>query len=842
MDRRSSNWRIAALCQCDCESVTGAFVNPSPQESRATSTLVASQTLRNMAEDIDVASHYGIQTAFPETWPAELDESDESESEQYAAGANTKRRSTRYSALGRGSGLLGGSHRTGDNVAKKDESDPLGSSDSVMYILKKRGVPIDDDMRLRNRFLLSSTSFSPALFLSQAHQNASAEELIEGLQFLSRSIDQKSASLKELVEANFERFVRAKATIDSVYTEMRYHGAAKSRPPSHRASGQYRYSLVGNAPPAQASQSANKTALVKESEYGVKGIRAPLVEASVKAEELWGPALSGREREQDLYAVVTNVERNRSVFEIGGNISKAIKQQDFDRVFEEYRRAKTLTNEARSITDRAATEKRELTDAESHTMIGTGRMWTDVEQQVDAFKRDLWRRLSNVHTPSSSHLTAAGPVEEHMELIGALLELGVEDNPVWVWLISSYELLKTKLTAFCERSIVEIEVLRRRLAANEKPSPRVMTALFRASLREGADPKDKIDTDQTIEMWECIQAFLTKLLSVQTGLLGEVIEFWETAQSFINGSKQKMLPTGFEGESRKHHRLPSDGVRELQEGIVELVDLIRQNVLTLFTEPPIEDISLLFSPVPPTPGTPLSHLTPTESRFKLDPKNAPPPSPIRGEVGEEYAFWPPYSNSLSGVHYLSKFLVLIGTAASEMAALSPITAGSKSYDHLKSLVSVTRERSVRVACATWNRDAENCKMLEDWTRDPERRELTTMPGLFVAFESTVMAGMQKILYISEAMSKAGSVDVVTPPPAKILQMVRTQFVTSVYKALSGLVENAERPVMSNDEDLWILAEPSRPAKSMDSAPVMATSESIDAKNRVSFVGSRLLLV
>jgi exocyst complex component 2 len=786
-----------------------------------------------MAEDIDVTSHYGIQTAFPETWPAELDESDVSESEQYSTGANAKRRSTRYSALGRTSSLAGGSSRAGDNVAKKDESDPLGSSDSVMYILKKRGIPIDDDMRLRNRFLLSSTSFSPALFLSQAHQNASAEDLIEGLQFLSRSIDQKSASLKELVEANFERFVRAKATIDSVYTEMRYHGAAKSRPPSHRASGQYRYSHVGNAPPSQASQSANKTALVKESEYGVKGIRAPLVEASVKAEELWGPALSGREREQDLYAVVSNVERNRPVFEIGGNISKAIKQQDFDRIFEEYRRAKTLTNEARSITDRAATEKRELTDAESHTMIGTGRMWTDVIQQVDAFKRDLWRRLSNVHTPSS-HLTVAGPVEEHMELIGALLELGVEDNPVWVWLISSYQLLKTKLTAFCERSIVEIEVLRRRLAANEKPRPQVMTALLRASLREGADPKDKIDTDQTIELWECIQAFLTKLLSVQTGLLGEIIEFWETAQSFINGSKQKMLPAGFEGESRKHHRLPSDGVKELQEGVVELVDLIRQNVLALFTEPPIEDVSLLFSPVPQTPGTPFNHITPTESRFKLDPKNIPPPSPVRGEVGEEYAFWPPYSNSLSGVHYLSKFLVLIGTAASEMAALSPITTGSSSHDHLKSLVSVTRERSVRVACATWNRDAENCKMLEDWTRDPERRELTTMPGLFVAFESSVLAGMQKILYISEAMSKAGSVDVVTPPPAKILQMVRTQFVTSVYKALSGLVENAERPVMSNEEDSWVLAEPSNSAKSMDSAPIMATSESIDAKNRVRF--------
>lgn len=790
-----------------------------------------------MADDIDVASHYGIQNPFPEEWPAELDESDVSESEDLtaSAGVKPKRRSARYSALAgiNSRGLAAGSYRAGnsaDNVAIKDEADPLGSSDSVMYILKQRRIPVDDDPRLRNRFLLSSTSFSPALFLAQAHQDASTQTLLEGLEFLSRSIDQKSASLKVLVEANFERFVRAKATIDSVYTEMRDQGAAKTRPQSHRASGQYRYSLTGATPPAP-NPASRKTALTKEAEYGVRGIRTPLVEASVKAEELWGPALGGREREQNLYALVNAVERNRSVYEIGGNISRAIKQRDFHTIFDEYRRAKTLRNEARQLADRATTSRRQLTDQESHTMLATGRMWIDVEQQVEAFKRDLWHRLSDIQT-STSHMTAAGPVEEHMELIGALLELGVEDNPVWIWLLSRYDLLKTKIVTFCERSNVEIEILRRRLALGEKPSPQAMTTFMRVSPRDVAEPQERIDTDQIIELWECIHTYLTKLLSMQTGLLGEVTEFWETAQSFINGNKQKMLPAGFEGESRKHHRLSSDGVRQLQDGIIELVDLIRMSVLSLFIDPPLDDISLLASPIPPSPSTPISHITPTESRFKLDPKNLPPPSPRRGEAWEEYAFWPPYANSLSSVHYLSKFLILIGTAASDMTTLSPIETGSTSYDRLKNLVSHARERCVRVACAAWNKDAENCKLLEDWTRDPERRELTKMPGFFVAFESAVLAGMQKILYISEAMSKAGSVDVVTPPPAKLLQMVRSQFVTSVYKALSGLVENAERPAKLGDEDEWVLMRPTVPVRSIDAASAIITTDNVDARNRV----------
>ena len=71
--------------------------------------------------------------------------------------------------------------------------------------------------------MLSSTTFSPALFLSQMHATANTNTLLQGLDVLSQSIDQKSASLKVLVESNFERFVKAKATIDNVYKEMKYY-------------------------------------------------------------------------------------------------------------------------------------------------------------------------------------------------------------------------------------------------------------------------------------------------------------------------------------------------------------------------------------------------------------------------------------------------------------------------------------------------------------------------------------------------------------------------------------------------------------------------------------------
>ncbi|KAL2853322.1 exocyst complex component Sec5-domain-containing protein [Aspergillus pseudoustus] len=759
--------------------------------------------------DADIAHFYNLPSAYPEEWPAELDEDDEEE-EQALQRRGSK---SGYIVLDRSNsrkgpniGSIKGNSR--ENLVKIDEPDPLGSSDSVLNYLKRRGLPVDEDSRLRSRFLLSSTGFSPALFLSQVHSDASIESLLDGLNFLSRSIDQKSASLKVLVEANFERFVRAKATIDSVYTEMRNQGREQELV-AHRRSVSHVRNISG-AKQSIALPSGDsgfrKNALLKESDYGVKGIRVPLTEASVKAEEVWGPALGGREREQMLKSVVGSMEKHREVYEIGGLLSKSIKQRDYDSVFEQYRTARALTQNTKVIADAAASNNRPPTDEETHVILALGRMWIDVDQQIQAFKRDLWRRLSEAPS-TATRITTSGPVEEYMELIGALLELGVNDNPIWVWLVSRYDYLKTKITAFCERCKVEIEILRRRLASGAEPTPQDVASYLRRTPQDSnsTSPPALLDSDQVIELWECVHTYLNKLLSSQGGILGEVLDFWEVAQSFVDGSKQKLLPAGFEGESRKHHKFSSSDIRDLQKGLVELVNLIRESILSLFAEPPVDDVSLLTSPIsPPSPSSPITlGVTPTESRFKLDPRNMPFPTPKRGELWESYAFWPPFSNSLSGVHYLGQFLVIIGAAAGEMATLGPVSSsGNSTRELLRALVSVVRERSVRIACSAWAKDAEICRLLEDWTRDSKRRDLTKMPGLFVNFENAMLGGMQKILYISEAMAKPGTVAVVTQPPTKLLQMVRREFITSIETALGGLVENAQHPTVHEETDEW----------------------------------------
>jgi exocyst complex component 2 len=802
----------------------------------------------------DVVAHYNLPQPFPTSWPAELDESEDEEPAQQAA-VGVRRSRSRYSALERSASdrrsMLPGSQRTRDgraNLVQKDEPDPLGGMNTVIQSLKQRGLPVDDDSRVRNKFLLSSTTFSPAYFLSQTHPNASTEDLVQGLKYLTNSIDQKSASLKELVESNFERFVRAKATIDNVYTEMRNQGiepdpylsARHSRQVS-RSSGHFRNFSSGSAAgmAAPSTKQTSKNALRKESEYGVQGIRAPLLEVSQKAEEVWGPALGGREREATLKAVAEAMEQDKSLYELGANMRRSIRQKEYQTVVQQYTEARTCVIQAKTLGDRAQSEGQVLTDPQIHKILVTGRMWADVEEQIKALKKAIWYRLSESTAQTLLPLPGASQAEEHMELISVLLELGVEDNPIWTWLLGRYDHLKTKIAAVAERSKIEIEILRRRLQSAEKPTKATITSYLRQAMKENPDG---LDSEQVLEFWEAISMYMTKLLSLSSGLLGEVVDFWDSAQAFIDGHKQKQLPSGFEGQSRKHHRLSEAGVKDLRDGAVKLVGLIQGAANTLFADPPTEDISALFSPVSAnTPKTPLSAVfSPTSGRLgNIDQSSVPAPSPKKGEGWEDFAFWPPHSNSLSAVQYLGKVLVLLGTAAGVMATMGPINSSNSMYEKLKAMVTGARERCTRAICDAWSKDSEHCKYLEDWTRSSTKHDQTRMPSLLFAFERNVLTGLQQVLYFSEAVNKPGARDIVTPPSSKLIQLVRSQFVGSIDKALNGMRENAETSPDA-DEDDWIWVTSAMAKSNLDSnagSTSVAASDAIDGSSKT----NRLLL-
>jgi exocyst complex component 2 len=101
---------------------------------------------------------------------------------------------------------------------------------------------------------------------------------------------------------------------------------------------------------------------------------------------------------------------------------------------------------------------------------------------------------------------------------------------------------------------------------------------------------------------------------------------------------------------------------------------------------------------------------------------------------------------LGGVHYLTKIMTLLGNAGSTLGNLQ---IGQPGLEKMKMVISGARERAVQAVCLCWHLDVQNCKLLEDWTRAGEQRDMTKMPENFLGIQSAVLSGMQKLVYLSE---------------------------------------------------------------------------------------------
>lgn len=104
-----------------------------------------------------VLEHYQLSTPYPLEWPAEKDLSDASDEEsQPKATRKSTVRKSRFSVLERASSsrksYVPGAQKTGDgveNLVQKDEPDPLGSTMSVVRMLREAGLPVSEDTNLR---------------------------------------------------------------------------------------------------------------------------------------------------------------------------------------------------------------------------------------------------------------------------------------------------------------------------------------------------------------------------------------------------------------------------------------------------------------------------------------------------------------------------------------------------------------------------------------------------------------------------------------------------------------------------------------------------------------------
>lgn len=590
------------------------------------------------------------------------------------------------------------------------------------------------------------------------------------------------------MESNFERFVRAKAIVDSVYTEMRNHGDTGQRM-SRQGFGHGR--KISN----QAAEK-RKNALAEESDYGTIGMRRPLVEATTKAQEIWGPALGGREREDHLKLVLSSIEQNRVFFDTGSSIEDCIKRRDYAALTEEYAKAERFGREAQSLAQSLASTDQRMTDRQMQQILITGRVLLDVKVRIEEFKRDTWHRLTTVNVASTNEVVD-GKQEEYMELISILLQLGIEQNPIIAWLNGRHEYLLKRVKDNFDRVRRDLEVMRRRLAASPRPSAKVLATHLMNATKPDEPPQGDTDTQQVLRFWEKQTASLSSLL-LKGGLFSEVEEFWKTANDFVNGARQRHLPQGIDGRSRAHHRLGNDVVKQVQANALGLFSLMREQLHALFVEDPLEEIEELFSPTSPVAKTPVAGLmSPSKAaRFTFNPDDVPPPiaHTTASASWEKYAFWPPHGNSLSAVTSLAKIINIVASGASHIVAVEVVRNDPALVQRFQLLVSDIRERFLAAVCTSWTADSENCRELEDWTRSSDNMGITKMPARFFAYEVAMINHLQRIVFLPSVQPVGDGKSVVQVPSQRNKDAVARAFKNSLYKAFAGMMEHAAKPM------------------------------------------------
>ena len=656
------------------------------------------------------------------------------------------------------------------------------------------------DYSTGNRFLLSSTSFSPSTFLSEVHKDASTEQLLQGLHHLSQSIEQKSASLKLLVESNFERFVRAKTTIDNVYTEMKNHGqdndsdqyggtrsSLASRMATTRKMNDGSLNGYARYQDHYSNQDKRKNALVKESDYGTQGIKLPLVDATVKAEEVWGPALGGHEREETLKALLASFEKNRAVLEVEAAIEDCIKRHDYEALSKEYARAQRFANDARVLANEDQTRGDE---SRIYQIILTSRMWADVQERLGLFKQEAWRKL--METATTERLPRdARKTNDVADLTSILLQIGVDDSPIFSWLTKRREHLQKRIINSFERSRVELEIYRRRLSNGSDVTKVQLASHLRVTVSPSTAETDSVHLDrvQVIQFWHHLQTSLEHLLSPTDGILGEVIEYYETAHSFINGPKLQGIPDETSEQSQSYRQLSGEEVRDVQKGILDLCAYIQSQVHTLFTQAPDEDMSTLLSPTSPVSRVPQS--------AGILAKEMQTPLSKSGKEWDLLSYWPPYSNCRSAAYFLRAIMNQVCNAAIEMTSLHVVKQDASLMQMLRGSISDIREGIITAVTTAWVYDSGRCGDLEDWVRPVDKTDVTNMPNHLRTFEASMISDLQQIAYVPEIMNAPGSRDIVKPPSPAQLETIQQAFLGSLFKAFGCIVEHTSQAATSD---------------------------------------------
>ncbi|RIA91034.1 exocyst complex component Sec5-domain-containing protein [Glomus cerebriforme] len=636
------------------------------------------------SEEAAVLKHYGLDNLNPEYWEEEPD----------------NRKSVRYSSGDFANGISGIS---GDELS--DDIDPLGLKQSVLSQGTLKRFDLDEDDKEKLQVLVGTRSFNPKFFLYKVHNDTPYEDLSRGSKFLRYTLDQKSEALRSLVQDNFDRFVSAKNTIDTVYGEMK-------------------------------AQSLNA-----ESDYGVHKLNKALSEASDRAEQLFGPVLTNRSKADKIRSTLSVLEKYKYFFNLPSNLMDSIKQQKYDVAIRDYKKGKVVLDSTMGTEGADTNGSGSYSSESDETALSIqyrkvfDKVWLEVDKIMEEMKDQLFKQLTE---PWRS-------MEEQEKTINILLELETTEDPVWHYLDSQYKFIIDLLKESYKEQLNKIEALKESFP-NNSSNDKEMAIRLKHSIRSvNIRDFDSLITgkEMDVRMWKAILEIVKSLSDL---LLRCLPDFWKLSKSFMDGKFQKS-PAVLSANKRRRQGMDLrkvDQCEKMASGVIELYASFLSELFSLSSVP---------NEIPSTPTVKY----------------------------EKPSFVPPNSDSVTTCYFLTRILNEMNECVNDINSINMATDASGT---LTQLMDEARWRFLEIICETWNSDAKNFYLLEDWTLDQDNREITNFLRNFHIFHKYNSRSANKIAIQNYLSDKE---DDSTTIPENYLLKTKEAFLNSLYAYLEGLV-------------------------------------------------------
>jgi exocyst complex component 2 len=546
--------------------------------------------------------------------------------------------------------------------------DPLNPSRSINDKLLQSSILTANI----SEFNIASKQFTSKQFLKVIHARDSFDELRQGLNSLEDSITHKNKELRQLVEREALKFVKSKSSLDHVLQQFQKSG-------------------------------------FNDGNGGLGAFKTSVSDANKEGTLLVKPILANKQKELKLKQSIELIEQKKLFFNLPKQLRRYIQDHDYDNFIHYYKQAKVMK--------------------ESDNSKVVNRIWEEVDEITDSYKRRLW-----------SSLNKNDKSDDFLKSIKKLMELDAIDNPILEW-----------INVRCKTFIVDfIETFERYREKILNLQVNILSTLsypdfshFKAAL-SGND--QLVDSTIIIEMW----LMFRKMEDVLRAQSQEFIRFWNHVENFINGNYLQKLQSNYIDPNSPFLRLEDYEIAEVRARGENCIDKF------------VNKVSLFFN----------------STQNSLDPDT--PESKSDGSLSN-FGFIPPFTNSLSTLKYLP---YILGAVSETLNDLGQLSISNKVVESLRSLSLTINERVIGGVCASWLSDCHNFYRLEDWTKLDSGE--TTLPGSILEFETSVIEKLGDLLFAR--LPEGKEVQIVKYPSKKILTGIEIQFLRSFDILLESMIK------------------------------------------------------